>query len=61
MKLSEKDQGHFFDLETSLHRTHVRTSPDTVSALLADDFVEFGKSDNRAPAGARKSAPVRQP
>jgi len=34
----------FRELETSLHRRSVRNSPDKVSALLDDDFVEFGKS-----------------
>ena len=34
----------FRDLETSLHRRSVRTSPDAVAALLTDDFVEFGRS-----------------
>ena len=34
----------FRELETSLHRRSVRNSPLAVSALLDDDFVEFGKS-----------------
>jgi hypothetical protein len=34
----------FFDLETTLHRRAVRNSPEAVSALLADDFVEFDQS-----------------
>ena len=34
----------FLDLETTLHRRAVRNSPEAVSALLADDFVEFGQS-----------------
>src|SRR5215472_15519776 len=43
-KLPEKDTAHFFELETSLHRREIRNSPDAVSALLADDFLEFGSS-----------------
>jgi hypothetical protein len=34
----------FYNLETSLHTKDVRNSRDKVSALLADDFIEFGKS-----------------
>ncbi len=34
----------FRDLETRLHRKEVRNSPEEVSELLADDFVEFGSS-----------------
>ncbi|MDI1286636.1 MAG: DUF4440 domain-containing protein [Reyranella sp.] len=34
----------FRDLETRLHRRVVRNSPESVAALLADDFVEFGRS-----------------
>jgi len=43
-KLPEKDTAHFFELETSLHRREIRNSPDAVSALLTDDFLEFGSS-----------------
>ncbi len=43
MKLPN-DQAYFFELETALHRKEIRNSPDAVSALLADDFVEFGRS-----------------
>ena len=43
-KLPEKDTAHFFELETSLHRREIRNSPDAVSTLLADDFLEFGSS-----------------
>jgi hypothetical protein len=34
----------FFDLETSLHKKEVRNSREKVAELIADDFVEFGKS-----------------
>jgi hypothetical protein len=34
----------FLELETSLHKRHVRNSPEAVSGLLADDFLEFGSS-----------------
>jgi len=34
----------FRALETSLQRRAVRNSPEAVAALLADDFIEFGKS-----------------
>lgn len=43
MKLPH-DQAYFFELETALHRKEIRNSPDAVSALLADEFVEFGRS-----------------
>lgn len=33
-----------FDLETALHKRQIRHSPEAVSALLADDFMEFGSS-----------------
>jgi hypothetical protein len=41
VKLTLQD---FFDLETSLHKSAVRNSPDAASALLADSFIEFGSS-----------------
>jgi len=34
----------FLALETSLHRKEIRNSLARVSELIADDFVEFGKS-----------------
>ncbi len=34
----------FKDLETSLHKKEVRNSHEKVDALIADDFMEFGKS-----------------
>jgi len=41
------------DLEQSLLRPKIRRSPAAVTALLADDFVEFGSSgrvyDNQPP------------
>lgn len=33
-----------FELETALHKKQVRHSAEAVSALLADDFMEFGSS-----------------
>jgi hypothetical protein len=43
--LATADRLAFFrELETSLHRRATRNSPVAVSALLEDDFVEFGKS-----------------
>jgi hypothetical protein len=44
MKLSAKDAAMFLELETSLHKKQVRNSADAASALLADDFFEFGSS-----------------
>ena len=44
MKLPNSDIAHFFDLETSLHKKHVRNSTESTSALLADAFIEFGSS-----------------
>ncbi len=41
----QPDKISFFkDLETSLHKKEVRNSREQVSLLLADDFMEFGKS-----------------
>jgi len=34
----------FYDLETSLHKKGVRNSREQVDSLIADDFMEFGKS-----------------
>ena len=34
----------FYDLETSLHKRSTRNSRNKVTDLIADDFVEFGKS-----------------
>ena len=43
--LADADRLDFFrELETSLHRRHIRNSPQAVSDLLDDEFVEFGKS-----------------
>jgi hypothetical protein len=44
MKLNEKDAAYFFDLETSLHKSEIRKSPEAAAALLADGFIEFGSS-----------------
>ena len=42
---ADADRLAFFrELETSLHRRSVRNSPAAVSALLDEEFVEFGKS-----------------
>jgi len=38
------DRDLFLDLETQLHRKEVRNSKEKVSALLADEFIEFGSS-----------------
>jgi len=34
----------FYNFETSLHKKEVRNSREKVSKLIADDFIEFGKS-----------------
>ena len=34
----------FYNLETSLHKKEIRNSREKVAALIADDFLEFGKS-----------------
>jgi len=44
MKLSDNDTAYFFQLETSLHKRQIRNCADATSALLANDFVEFGSS-----------------
>jgi len=44
MTFGESDTDLFYCLETSLHRPEVRTSPQQTADLLADEFVEFGKS-----------------
>jgi len=44
MKLADSDTAHFFALETSLHKKHVRNSTESTSTLLADGFIEFGSS-----------------
>jgi hypothetical protein len=44
MKLANKLPDHLYELETSLHKRHVRNSPEAVSELLADEFTEFGSS-----------------
>lgn len=41
----QQEQIDFFrNLETSLHKKEVRNSREQVNLLLADDFMEFGKS-----------------
>jgi hypothetical protein len=42
--MNEKDIEKFYDLETALHKKEVRNSRDKVATLIADDFLEFGKS-----------------
>jgi hypothetical protein len=44
MNSTEQPSTDFFALETALHKKSVRNSPDAVAALLADDFMEFGRS-----------------
>jgi hypothetical protein len=44
MNSTEQPSTDFFALETALHKKTVRNSPDAVAALLADDFMEFGRS-----------------
>lgn len=44
MSLEKLDAELFYRLETSLRRSEVRTSPREVADLLADEFLEFGKS-----------------
>ena len=44
MKLSDNDIAYFFELETSLHKQQIRNCADATSAMLADNFVEFGSS-----------------
>lgn len=44
METQIADHDLFLDLETQLHRKEVRNSKEKVSALLADDFIEFGSS-----------------
>ena len=44
MNLDQKHTAYFFGLETSLHKSEIRRSPEAVAALLADGFIEFGSS-----------------
>ncbi|WP_370676935.1 DUF4440 domain-containing protein [Pleomorphomonas sp. PLEO] len=44
MTTFDLDVEFFRSLERTLHRPEVRRSPETVGALLADDFIEFGSS-----------------
>lgn len=44
MKSTSKHAAHLFELETALHKKDVRNSPEPVSELFADEFVEFGSS-----------------
>lgn len=44
METQRTDHDLFLDLETQLHSKEVRNSKEKVSALLADDFIEFGSS-----------------
>ncbi len=42
--MTKEQQDIFYNLETSLHKKEVRNSHEKVSELIADDFMEFGKS-----------------
>jgi hypothetical protein len=42
--MTKEQLASFYDLETSLHKKEIRNSRERVSALIADDFLEFGKS-----------------
>ena len=42
--MNETEIKKFYELETALHKKKVRNSREKVSALIADDFLEFGKS-----------------
>ena len=44
MKISGQRTSEFFELETALHKKSVRNSPEAVTELLADEFMEFGSS-----------------
>jgi hypothetical protein len=44
MSFTKPDVDLFYRLETSLHLPETRMSPQLVSDLLADDFLEFGKT-----------------
>ena len=44
MATDNADRAFFLSLEISLHRPEVRSSPDLVGRLLADEFIEFGRS-----------------
>lgn len=42
--MNENKMNKFYELETSLHKKEIRNSREQVSVLIADDFLEFGKS-----------------
>jgi hypothetical protein len=42
--MTDEQRQRFFERETSLHKKEFRNSRDKVSELIADDFLEFGKS-----------------
>ncbi len=42
--MNKEETEIFHELETRLHRHDVRNSSESVSELLADEFVEFGSS-----------------
>lgn len=44
MQVSQEEKDLFFNLETKLHKKEVRNSVETVSELIADEFIEFGNS-----------------
>lgn len=44
MKLSDNATRSFLELETALHKRQIRSSPEALSDLLAEEFTEFGSS-----------------
>jgi hypothetical protein len=44
MKETKTTANLLYELETALHKKEVRSSPQALAALLADDFIEFGSS-----------------
>lgn len=42
--INEELKTLLYELETSLHKKEIRNSREQVGMLLADDFLEFGKS-----------------
>lgn len=42
--MTKEQLAKFYELETSLHKKETRNSRERISALIADDFLEFGKS-----------------
>jgi len=44
MEISESNTNHFKELEIMLLNINVRQNSEKINDLLADDFIEFGKS-----------------